>query len=146
MRTTHIKNIREACVSANPEIMELKFGCRFKFPSDKYGVFLNDKEWKKAKFLVDLPLLAPHYDELFWDDMVDVEILGRPIRLADILLATEQKWVTFYSASLSSFGKKTKSEGAVLYQIIQKWNLRKDSLEDQSDECVAFISSLLTTK
>jgi hypothetical protein len=34
MREEHIQTSREACIKANPEIMELKFGCEVETKSD----------------------------------------------------------------------------------------------------------------
>lgn len=63
--------------------------------------------------------------------------------LADVLLTTEGEWVSFYSASIYGIKKTGRSEGAVLYAIVQKWNLRQDDLTAQSDECIEFLAQLL---
>ena len=71
----------------------------------------------------------------------------RTIRLADVLLAiyaqspanktliTLESDGQFVVTSYDNAGKKM--------ELGPTWNLRKDSLEDQSPECITFISSIL---
>jgi len=150
-RQKNLETIRAACIKANPEIVELKFGCRFKFPRGSYGTLLCDKEWKRAKFLVALPQLPPHYDELRWDDMEDVEIIGRPIRLADVLLAMETAKGSHHVAVRNDGGILVREGNGITSNWSLQWrnpfpvwNLRADNLEEQSDECVAFLAGLLS--
>jgi hypothetical protein len=75
------------------------------------------------------------------------KILGRPIRLADVLLAMCQKTQMIrpfldvdgmmYEVDYAGF---TLTIGKYLCQ----WNLRADDLTAQSDECIDFIHSLLS--
>jgi hypothetical protein len=69
--------------------------------------------------------------------------LGRPIRLADVLLAMDyhkpghKKCVTTGGsfASIASFGP--------VYFVESHWNLREDDLEKQSAETLEFLANLL---
>lgn len=141
------KIVREACIAANPEIVELKFGCRFFFKGNNNGcVALSNDEWKRLHFMISLPMLEPKYDTLNRKDLLDeeaLEIIGRPIRLADVLLAlgnTEHR---------SEVGVNFDSDGAyIFYDDFEnasggKWNLLKDNLSDQSDETKLFLTGLL---
>jgi hypothetical protein len=64
----------------------------------------------------------------------------RPIRLADVLLAF---------LTDDALDKYTEMEGLTMFfddlkcAIVTIWNLRKDSLSDQSDDCISFLFSLL---
>lgn len=98
MREQNIEVIRKACIAANPEIMELKFG--------EFVTSLGSGE--------------------------DT----RPIRLADVLLVIEGR---FSEAEIITKDPYYETFG----DIISRWNLRKDSLTDQSDECLAFLANLL---
>lgn len=128
---TDLEKVRAAIIEAVPEIMELKFGCRFKFNGGPNGVLLNNRECKHSQFLVHWPLLQPKFDRLDWRDM-DIEILGRPITLADVLRA------------IGIHGK----EGVYPPELLAvghpaRWNLAKDNLDDQSPEVCDFLTSVL---
>lgn len=158
--------IRKACIAANPEIVELKLGCLIRPKNEEGLVNLYKFEWGDEKGEHDhFPLEVIHYtpdsetyeereliegelvvgffdpfegyvvrqdtrDWLAMDDMKeDVEILGRPIRLADVLLT-----------GADGFGAKN------VLDLTIYWNLRKDSLEDQSEETIDFIYQLLANQ
>ena len=66
----------------------------------------------------------------------------RPIRLADVLVAILEKtreegesW--YYVDKYGAFGRMSKMHTYV------SWNLRTDDLEQQSDETISFIASLV---
>jgi hypothetical protein len=66
-----------------------------------------------------------------------IEVLGRPIRLADVLLALNEtrKDKTF---------KKTMSEiEALLFHNPFRWNFRNDDLSAQSEKTISFLAGLL---
>lgn len=69
--------------------------------------------------------------------------IPRPIRLADVLLAIREKnhscQIPLEASPLLWYEAGT---GAVALPSFV-WNIRKDSLEDQSEETLAFISSIL---
>ena len=77
----YIEEIRKVCIKANPEILELKFGCRIgnkrKYRLEYVG--FNNRQhclvlWKDGEQSL-----------LFVDNVKQEEILGRPITLADVL-------------------------------------------------------------
>jgi hypothetical protein len=74
-----------------------------------------------------------------------VSILGRPIRLADLLLAIHTHWPdsgvsidAFKGAFLDSSGLHCETNGEAVY-----WNLRADDLREQSEETIEFFYDLL---
>ena len=80
MKQDYIKTIKEACIKANPEIMELKFGCEVKiFGGENTKIVQNIDN----KFLLSNGKF--HYGEIRNKDNYE-EILGRPITLEDILI------------------------------------------------------------
>lgn len=132
----HIQKIREACIAANPEIMELKFGCEVYRGADTESKeivvgFFNDKIAlvRRHPIIGDfLPFEVPRELEKGWT------ILGRPIRLADI------------------FNMLSKLEDKIIYKghmsftnrIVYYWNLEHDDLSQQPPEALRFIAELLT--
>lgn len=130
----NLKIIKDACIKANPNILKLEFGC-----------FVQDKATEEI-----LPVAMPHSwargvavvmtkNELIHWEGDDYRILGRPIRLADVLF------------TLSQIGNVTRGAN-YLVNIVQsgddvwidvRWNLRDDILDHQSPETIQFLAELL---
>lgn len=115
-REEHIEKIRKACIEANPEIMELNFGC----------------------------------------ELEEFEILGRPIKLSDVLLAIKETYGNTMGFFLNQYGmfyhmleeiKYPDSMNPVVLKYKELgWNLREDDLTKQSPECLQFLADLLSEK
>ena len=139
------EEIRKACIASNPEIIELKFGCEFLEKGEKYiilnagtpikrSVVVGDKE-KSNTFV-----FARWCDDerMFEGELTgSEEIIGRPIRLADVLLAL-QKGSTNKRYIFIALGGPDK-----LMDLILLWNLKDNNLENQSPETIDFIHGLL---
>lgn len=134
MKDQHIKEIRAAVVAANPSILDLKVGCELMYQNRKYGIF--------GISMSCFRICTLEGDSFSTDTIVDQdtlgvqEILGRPIRLADVFLAIETQ--------LGS-GKKIvwDARESIVKHVVRRWNLRADRLEDQSTETLALIAELL---
>lgn len=145
MKQQYINKIREACIKANPKIMELKFGCEVIRGSDFGGspenVFIGNpyeciQVIGKSNKQVRNPWNIDDTDDL-------LKILGRPIQLADVLLAIEFRngqtrgtkdfdmWV---------FQKEFTFEDKDGFQY--SWDLTKP-LEDQEEETLKFIAGIV---
>lgn len=109
--------IREKCIEANPEIVELEFGCEVKEKDSGEQFFIADRD--------DMDLMPDAY-----------EIIGRPIRLADVLLAIP------FKANMGIYADGTfikRSAGDTGYE----WNLKDNNLEKQSKKTIDFIYNIL---
>jgi len=105
--------IRQKCIEANPEILET--------------LSLSENA-----------------------EIIHTRTISRPIRLADVLLAIREKDVVisaFQSDEGACFGKVV--DGNTNYDdrfevdwSLAFWNLRKDDLNEQSQETISFIASL----
>lgn len=118
---TNLEIIRAACIKANPEIL------------------IEEIEHDQG------------------DQEPAIEVVTRSIRLADVLWAIYEAYLNgllngkthqglnlaggIYADMSGEFLAGGVMDGASL-EI--KWNLRKDSLKDQSEEIIAFLASLLT--
>lgn len=158
-----LEAVRQACIKANPEIVELKFGCEFRAgtstmlytDTESYAVnnigFLRahfcSKEYPRnawegerresptsmhsGKDIESLLKESISASKAFSNTYPSVEIIGRPIRLSDVILALrtsnihEDDW---------------KEE---LCRLTNKWDARKDSLGEQSEETISFLYELL---
>lgn len=144
-RDKSINIVKEACVKANPEILELKFGCEIKSKHTTLRYVGKDKG--------QIALIVENGDAknalMIVDKLGDVEILGRPIHLADVLLTmrdvdAEKIWGV--DVSSGEFFGQSMSDGSPIYKKGAQWNLRKDSLINQSDETLSFLAQLLEKK
>jgi hypothetical protein len=141
-----LEDIRKACVAVNGDITKLQFGCK---------VIIKDLDENSEYGSVSL-----HQDIIIADNLAEedgfwelqcksntyecytsgFEIIGRPITLADVLLAiAETEYCSFLQIGLTTADKVllTAKGGIFAY-----WNLLK-TLDGQSEETVAFIHSLL---
>jgi len=128
------EELKKVIQEAVPEIMELKFGCVVYFMGMP-TTYLNSLYVWAAK----RPIEVCAEEE-------DIEILGRPIRLADVLLAMQDIWRTRYNSSEVSDKWKELAkakEGELLYAIVFQWNLKDDNLDHQSEETIEFLHKLL---
>lgn len=163
---TNLEIVTEACVKANPDIMKLEFGCEVKIIEPK-GLF---RYWS-AKIIT--PCMGAgrwycltssndeHKDSLIkgfnLEDKKNSIILGRPIRLADVLRAIMNSKVTWMDmwmvAPTGSFwkqdwinrgdeGSKERAKFASEFGNME-WNLTQDDLRLQSDEVLAFLAEIL---
>ncbi|MDR6305920.1 hypothetical protein GGQ85_003646 [Nitrobacter vulgaris] len=89
-------------------------------------------------------------DQTSWQGLQTKREHGRPVRLADVLLAMEAGSTYGDSLNLNFDGsmeycRVNLPAGPEPEQEIFKgsWNLRKDDLSEQSDECVAYLAQLL---
>jgi hypothetical protein len=132
MTTPSLKEkIRAKVIEAVPEIVELKFGCGL---SDGQDVKIVIRDWKSHWECDDRTTFngtaLMHYDS---GNRVLLAgrtyfILGRPIRLADILVAIE----------------KIPMDKEDAFDIPYRWwNLHNDSLDSQSDDCLKFLAEVL---
>lgn len=107
------EKLRQVIIAANPEIMELDTGCVVQSDNRAYLVGSSDVHM-----------------------LSQFKIIGRPIRLADVLLAIEKH------------GLNDQIEyHNILFDLLVKneslWNLRNDNLDHQSDETKQFLINLL---
>lgn len=141
MREDNIKIIRAACVAANPSILDLVFGCEVAHASGKMTIvsdYYSDLDTK-------LFTLRGEAGNIFRESQKAAkqhyEILGRPIRLADVLVAIKEKSQTIEGLADDKFIVFDTGIQRLVYQGL--WNLRADRLEDQSEETLAFVAGLL---
>lgn len=120
--TSNLEQLKKKIQEANPEIMEVKFGCEIRTPFTTYVIGKHTPDKENV-----------------------IEILGRPIRLADVLLALENE----YQAQDKSYA--VDGEGTFIFVnkdvemtwVNGSWNLKSDSLDKQSPETINFLMELL---
>ena len=140
--------LKKVIQEANPEITELKFGCEVYceqlwesegVEQDEYGIVItnflhHDNETgllvHVKKWDANFPCGQP------------TKILGRPIRLTDVLMALgklkKSTWIIDDDCMMCSFYIPAKPE------LRAEWNLKDNNLDNQSNECKQFLIDLLT--
>lgn len=151
--------IRQDCIAANPEIVELKFGC---FITDKHTILISQGGDFGNEILQTFDtdteevggIFASHIDDGSGgsrletvDDLIEsgeLEIIGRPIRLADVLLAIKEPEDKVYCVAVCGrfYWSYADSDSHYISTGAQ-WNLRKNSLDDQDEPTIDFIHSIL---
>lgn len=141
MNSHHLQVIRQKTIEANPEIVELEFGCEvkskagwLKIITPKFTFNPHQGTYRAIALLFEE---MGHREYAISEEDI-YEIIGRPIRLADVLLAMQMENVPgFY---INRFGK---FEAKGDYENGAAWNCYKDDLSLQSEECLTFIYNLL---
>lgn len=114
--------------------MELGFGCEFENGDHEIGTIVSMHE--NHPFMFSFHWIDRQGNRRSVYDMKkdEIEIIGRPIRLADVVEAMMESPKILPSRAEKIFG----------YTVITKWNCLKDDLREQSEETLAFLASLLS--
>jgi hypothetical protein len=145
-RQENIKLIREACIEANPAIMELKPGCYVRDFFKGTSIVMAIEKDAAGKDCYDI-FLTEGDPELIWQQpRGDLEVLCRSIRLTDILVAIQSRNLKqmFFIDQEGGFGTVMPGEPPKLVSVFKGWNLYADSLDEQSDEALTFLAELLS--
>ena len=140
-----LKFITDKCILANPEIVELKLGCRFIWKASHptfYGTYtivdfddLGDGQF--TYMAVHKERKRDVEDVGKFDERLKTEkqfkIIGRPIRLADILLALR----------LDDIDSPEMLESLEIETVCLMWNKYDNNLEEQTPEIIDSIYELL---
>lgn len=131
------QQLKQVIQKANPEIMELKFGCRVSH-CDEPATVIDVLE--NHPFMFSASILRGNKAETVFDiSKEELEIYGRPIRLADVL------WGLRLNAEPKDYFKLLGlvQNGNGLFFTQALWNWKDDNLDNQSDECKEFLINLL---
>lgn len=139
---TKLQQIKEIIIKSNPEIVELKFGCEVTMGNKQIFFIVGrmpngDPITVKKEGAYDPTKQGADVEKIDGK----IQAIGRHIRLADVLLAVNDRysfdgggWVLYKQEGKSWLGKGKK----------MFWNLKDDNLDNQSEECIDFIYSILT--
>ncbi len=127
----NIQKLKDVIIKANPEIMELKFGCYFSGEGVSSGLIVRMIDRFPFGFTANYHhqgsgIMCREFNTR------KIVIIGRSIRLADVLLAM----------GIEAFVGSEKMQ-ANLNDIVVMWNLKDNNLDNQSDECKEFLDKLL---
>lgn len=164
--TDKYEQLKQVIQAANPEIMELKFGCEVNLDTgESYGfgeivreisICPKHKRWATCENngfecsdeMENGFIIFTGNDEYYWERTVkkseikDYQILGRPIRLADVLLALQNNVRTENGIRMMDI-KGTFALSDATNHVLMRWNPKDDNLDHQSEECKEFLIKLL---
>jgi hypothetical protein len=132
--------VREACIRSNPDIVELKDGCIIKiWWIDYLQDIKNGKDPDEITAFCERSMRDNGYVDGYYRGVIEdnvtgtIEILGRPIRLADVVLA------------ITEIRDATKTEKIDWYytHVAGWWNLSTDDLSRQSPHTLKLLADLL---
>lgn len=134
--TTNLEKIIQACTKANPEIMELKFGCKFKRTGTNSVFIFVHRDGENYRTNE-----GSSFTKWKWNQIKSgYEILGREIRLADVLLAMGHEIYIYKLSNKAHFSSTVKD---IRCNYFNSWDLLHDNLELQSPQTLQFIAELL---
>ena len=128
----NLQFVKSKVIEAVPEIMELKLGCKILWRTFVWS-FVGKNYAGNFILYSDFGSQTKVISEKMMDFEIGCKNLGRPIRLADVLITAIPK-----SGSLNFLIQDGHAE-----EILKSWNLSKDSLDDQSEETINFLANLL---
>lgn len=137
-----INKIRQYCIEANSSIKDLVFGCIIRdMETDRELIFLglDDDQRIRACCPVD------QYSTTWIGDEC-CAIIGRSIRLTDVLMVIRQKEENIFITSNGEFGELHMESEEFTMKPIPSWNLLKDDLTLQSEKTLDFIITLIEEK
>lgn len=132
--------IREKCIETNPEIIQLKLGCQIMMIDGTVGTILFEDSLNRLCILSE-------YGPLFKEIIIGREfvekmlVLGRPIRLADVLLTLHKK--NGANKTLLNVECDGQFVTGLNKTLGPTWNLRKDDLNEQDETLVSFLYDVL---
>lgn len=141
----NLDKLKSVIQTANHEIMELKFGCEIKYKgkvTNYLGTFTKDHVLYSNDLYLDIHPPVNGNNQVFSGNE-ECKILGRPIRLADVLCAFNQAKVCVNAKGM--FFHVNGLIGEMIDDNVY-WNLKDDDLDHQSDETKQFLTELLTSQ
>lgn len=147
-KQTMIQEIREKCIEFNPSIIDLQFGCKAKKGDEDMtyiGYFLDRTSWGNGEMMYSFLKDDGIIFRCMSDDLGRFPLIGREIRLADILLAiSSSKGDEAWEYAIDSLGRFMRDWGESRHEALSRhWDIRNDSLDSQSEDTISFIHSLL---
>lgn len=141
---TNLQTVREAVIKAVPEIVSLQFGCAIEH-SDERATIIRLYENHPFMFSAVIARTDGYPKNADGLPKDEVTVIGRPIRLADVLLAVGEaaREVSYFVDSDGNFHEWFAPKGRLDLRTIAHWNLREDDLSKQSEETIEFLASLL---
>lgn len=136
MKNDNYFKIKAACIKANPEIVEVRFGCWVATKSGAHRVLYTTKS---ETVVLDENIGRPQIL------MESFAVIGRKIRLTDVLLAMHTQQIRVqYSSGDDARIDYLRSVNPMTWIVAGIWDLRHDDLEQQSDELLDFFGGLLS--
>ena len=124
----NIDKLKQVIQEANPEIMELKFGCQIECDDGRIKSSTGGSDCDNNAYTPDNLEIAGTF-----------KILGRPIRLADVLAAMgAEKRFAYDSDRTTSCNHRCGQD-----ILLDGWRLKDNNLDNQSEATKQFLIDIL---
>ena len=155
-----LTRVHAAIVKVCPDVLELKMGCKIILDGDRHTVLYYDRGGKSfdgehTEYYGQMLELHSdkngevckygHEDEDYeMPKLSELQILGRPITLADVLRAIDN-CNSDNPPALTAEGQfcQYDPENGEMHLTGEYWNLKNDSLDAQSPETISFLEGVL---
>jgi hypothetical protein len=122
-----LQELKKAIQTACPELLELSFGCYYKVPKRNKKLIYRIRTEQEIACVKSIE---------------GVEILGHPITISHIFKAIKPYGTYDYiQGYISEINEK---ENWYIHKA--KWNLKKDNLDEQSEETLNYLYEILCKK
>lgn len=146
IKQQYIDTIIEACIKANPSIKDLVFGCEIKTRWNSKAIILGKSKRKSTKTEEWYRYMHGVTSSTLVMGAI-IEIIGRQIQLPDVLLAIDKLYSQPMFIDQSGwFWGQEKRTVTLQETILKPTGIEfkvKETLENQSEETLKFISELL---
>lgn len=146
-RQEMIEKVRRAAVRANPSMLDLTLGCEIRNIKNNTHYYITDSNIVGSVHIGDFKAIntvtLEGYHGMHSADTI--EIIGRKIGLADVLLAIGNSLLLQVDTEgfFYTWEKEDAEQGKGYCQSGVNWNLLTDDLTQQSDELLTFLCELL---
>lgn len=139
-----LKEIRAACIAANPEIVELKMGCHVLLENGLQLEYIGRIDTHTNQDFIWRTIYSP-FATTQWvnkrPDEMEFKIIGRKIGLADVLNAIEKTDIDILVDSGGDFYEGGYDGLSNKHGI--HWNLQHADLDLQDEPTISFLHSVL---
>lgn len=152
-----LKELEQEIIKANPSILDLKFGCIIRKNKDHC---ITSEESEERPIFISI---SEYGSQFFWakfdkyeapqainTDEFDIEIIGRPIRLSDVLYMFLSHAISEWSVNSSGAFERWKYHGEPLMWELKEygpaWKMNQDDLSLQSEDTIDFLFNLIENK
>lgn len=147
------KQLEKVIQDANPEIMELKFGCellrktlRDGWQSIYYVLTTAGQGRPEGHIWISSIPFGSMVIDMTKDEISnggEFEIIGRPIRLSDVIVALSKQSKGYFFTQDGDIPDEEYTIKRETLRVLYHWNCEDDNLSHQTEETISFLHAIL---
>ncbi len=136
-----LEKVRAKVIEAVPEIVELKFGCRIQKDGETFALAIEEDKGIFEKTLAGYWMcVSDDGQAIAVQKGIRIEIIGRPITLADVLRAIPKR---MYLKTIGDYTRLVDDGDGYVHHGPVFWDLTRPSLDEQEPEVWEFLLKVL---